>query len=652
MKTFLRPASLACGALILGLLAAHGAAAAAADEAAFPPITDEERALTSVPGEPNAPAVVLFKKGELLMAGYGRFAGSLASHLRVQVRRKILTEAGRSDGEVAVVHSDSLRLQGFSGRTVLPDGRVVPVPADAQFQRRTSEARKTFVTTVAFPAVQVGAILDYQYEVVFSSPYLLEPWYFSEEVPVRHAEIVYRTPKGWNYRIWHRAPLGVKIEEAKQESSKGNELRAWADNLPPVPADPYGPPFADLASQMLLLPAVYSDIRTTRSLLATWLSTSRLLNQDYLQVIEDTGDLPKRAREIAGAGDLRHKAEALYRFVRDMIQTQPGGGVFVDPERSSLRKILAERRGTAVEKALLLQAMLREAGIGSLLVWAADRNRVTIDDRLPYPVWFDTVLVIIELDFERIFLDPASPDAGFGQIRPSYEGTPARIFETARSVMLPETPYDKNLRRAEVDLALDAKGRLAGSGTLRLTGLPAAERLHWKDDAARTGQAWKEWLTQRWRDFRIDGVQVAESAEERKVTVTWSMAQREEETLGDEASVTPSAPLGPATQPFGEAERTIDVIFDDPGRDEVELRLRWPEGWSLDQRPAPAALDGPAGALSSTLALDAERRTLVYRRRFDLTHRRLSSRADYDAVRNLFGEVAKNDAQKLTLVRR
>ena len=66
------PALLAC--LILALLGVRGAAAAD-----FPPITDAERALTSVPGEPNAPAVVLFKKGEFLMAGYGLRSGLSSS---------------------------------------------------------------------------------------------------------------------------------------------------------------------------------------------------------------------------------------------------------------------------------------------------------------------------------------------------------------------------------------------------------------------------------------------------------------------------------------------------------------------------------------------------------------------------------------------
>src|SRR3954452_8863305 len=335
--------------LILALLASRGAAED------FPPVTDEERALTSVPGEPNAPAVVLFKKGEFLMAGYGRFVGSLASHLRVKARVKILTEAGKSNGEIVIAHDDRLRLQGFAGRTVLPDGRVIPVPADSELRRRTSESRKTFVTAVIFPAVQVGAILDYQYEVTFSSPYLLEPWYFSEEMPVRHAEVVYETPRNWTYQIWSRSPLGVKITLEKQKSSKGYEVRAWADGLPAVPVDPYGPPYADLASTMMLLPSLYMR----QWMMSSWLATAWWATRLYSQMTSDSGYLPKKVRAIAGTCDLHQKAEALYRFVRDDIQTQPGDGVLVDTDRTSLREVFAERRGTAFEKATLPSAMPR-----------------------------------------------------------------------------------------------------------------------------------------------------------------------------------------------------------------------------------------------------------------------------------------------------
>ncbi|HEY4597149.1 MAG TPA: hypothetical protein VIJ02_12170, partial [Thermoanaerobaculia bacterium] len=166
-----------------------------------------------------------------------------------------------------------------------------------------------------------------------------------------------------------------------------------------------------------------------------------------------------------------------------------------------------------------------------------------------------------------------------------------------------------------------------------------------------TLQAWQEWLEERYKDFRISDLRAAESGDERKVTVTWSMAQREEEALGDEATLVPSSPLGPARQPFLEAERQLDLIFDYPSRDEVELRLRWPAAWSLEGRPAPAQRTAPCGELTTSVDLSSGERTLVYRRRLDLTRRKLGS-GEYEAVRGLFGEAEKNDGQKLTLVRR
>jgi hypothetical protein len=43
-------------------------------------------------------------------------------------------------------------------------------------------------------------------------------------------------------------------------------------------------------------------------------------------------------------------------------------------------------------------------------------------------------------------------------------------------------------------------------------------------------------------------------------------------------------------------------------------------------------------------------RTLFYRRRFEVTRRRLSSKSEYEAVRALFGAAAKSDGESVVLV--
>jgi transglutaminase-like putative cysteine protease len=639
--------------VLAGLLSLLSSPLRAAD---FPPISDEERALTAVPGEPNALAVVLFKKGEFLMMGYGQAAGGLASHLRIEARVKILTEAGKSNGEILIAHSDFTKLEGFEGRTVLPDGRILPVPADARFVRKASLSRKTFATAVAFPAVEVGAILDYRYELVFESPFLFDPWYFSEELPVRHSEIVFKTAPGWQMRPWSRAPFGAKIQQEQQSTPQGEVLRAWAEDLPAVPDDPYGPPYADLATQMMLLPVLRGlGPYGPQPLFDKWSSLSWLLGKTYEEVRRKDLGVAQQARRIAASGSPRQKTEALYRFVRDEIETRPEPGVFID-SAAALRTILTEHRGSPAEKALLLQTMLKAVGIDSALVWAGDRNRGDVDFQVVNPNWFDTVLVLVELNGERSFLDPSDRALAFGQLRPGHEGTTALMPRSAAQwqVRLPEAPLEQNARHAEIDLALDEQGRLSGRGSLRLTGARAWERMSSERNEAQPVQTWEAWLAERFRDFQISGVESVEAPDERKIVVTWSMAQRQEEVLGDEASVVPSAPLEPVIQPLLQpsSRRKTMVMFDYAERNEVELHLRWPESWKAESLPEPTALENQVGALAVSVELKPSERSLVYRRRFDIARRLLRSPQEYDQAQLLFGEAAKSDAQKLLLVRR
>jgi transglutaminase-like putative cysteine protease len=637
--------------LILALLAVLPGALRAQEPAVFPPVTDEERALTAVAGEPNAPAVVLFRKGELEMSGYGRFFGSLASHLRVQGRVKILTEEGKNNGELVLGHSDVTRLESFSGRTVLPDGRVLPIPSGARFERRLSKSHRAYVTSVAFPAVQVGAILDYQYELVFRSPLYLEPWYFSDDLPVRYSEIVYRIAKDWKMLNGSRSPLGPVIHQESTDSAAGTTLRAWAENLPSVPADPYGPPFVDLASQMLLLPASNKG----QPILDSWDSAARILYSVYDQAQFRNRGVARKARELAPkSATVRQRAEAIYRFVRDEIQTREEPGVGLDPGEG-MGEVLQARSGSPAQKALLLTTLLRDADVPSSLVWAAHRDRGAIDPRMPNPNAFDTVLVTLRIDGEDFFLDPSTRRLGFGQLRPGYEGTPALVVSAtgAGRVALPARPFQQNLRRAEIDLILDGQGRLAGTGTLRLDGDAALEAADPNADPAAALQSWKDWLGKRFGEFQVSEVKIVQVPGESAQTLTWKVALREEEVLGDEASLEPSVPLGPASQPFVQpaASRKTTVAFDYPWREEVELRLTWPAGWKLDRKPLPAAVNAGMGTFSAAVVADTEKRTLTFRRSFDLFRRLVVRPSEYEEVQALFGAAEKSDGQKIVLVR-
>ncbi|MCP4574153.1 MAG: hypothetical protein GY838_17465, partial [bacterium] len=272
------------------------------------------------------------------------------------------------------------------------------------------------------------------------------------------------------------------------------------------------------------------------------------------------------------------------------------------------------------------------------------------------PWWFDKVLVLVELDGERIFLDPSDRRLAFGRLAPGNEGTPALVVDRKKPevITLPTTPFDQNHRRATLDLALAEDGRVTGSGSLELRGHHAWKHLDRKEGEEETAESWQEWLEGAFEGYEIGELSVAASVEEQQVRVAWALAQREEEVLGDEASLEPSQPLGPAAQPFTlpASRRLTPVQFAFADRDEVELSLSWPAPWVVDVLPEAVDYQGSAGAVLVRIAVDEASHRLTYRRRFDVTGNEFIGPEDYAAIRDLYGEVEKNDAQNLVLVRR
>lgn len=616
------------------------------------PVTEAERTMTSVPEAPNAPAVVLFKKGtfSLLDEKTGRYSPSFT----VEVRRKILTEEGKKYGEVLLFHSKQAKLQDLQGRTVLPDGREVPLPKDALFKRRLSRSEKVFTTSIAFPAVEVGAVLDYRYRIRGASIFYMEPWYFQEEVPTLFSQVSYEIPSQVTVRSYIWDPLKVGIEQGSTKTADGGRVWASGRNLPAIPDEPFAFPYEDLSSWYLLAPVLIKDpIKTTR-LFETWATACELFSDEYEKALKKSAAAGRKAQEIAGPGDPRSKAEAVYRFVRDHIETEglPGVGL---QDGTTADSILAAKRGDYAGKALLLQAMLRAAGLQARAVWAADRESGLFATDFPNPRWFDRVLVAVDLDGRRVFLDPSDRSLAFGSLPPAVEGMPALLYDRTapKIVKLPQTPYTENGRLAKVDLEIDGEGRVTGKGSLTLTGHHAWAKLHWEPSAEETVEAWKKWLEESYREHTVSDVRVRESVEERRVEVTWSLAQREEEVLGDEATLSPSLPLGPVKQHFhaDPASRFSPVLFTFADRDEVELTVRWPEGWQPDKLPKEMRHDTAAGAMITTVEWADGARTLTYRRRFDIKHRELG-KPQYPMIQALYTRVEKSDAEALVLLRK
>lgn len=645
---------------VLTALALAGAALlwAPAAAAAFPPVPDSARQLTEVAGSPDAAAVVLDEKAEFWIQN---LRDPRPSTLRVFRRVKVLTAEGAEDwGEVEIAHSREWRLSNFEGRTVLPDGRELAVDQDSVFRRVSSRSEKEFVTAAAFPAVAPGAILDLSYELSVDSIFFLEPWFFQAGIPVLRSEIEYHIPSNVAVKVWGSSLPGQEFQQTVDNEKDGRRLRVWLEDLPPIPDEPFSRPAADLSARFMLVPTEIDVPGGRVQLMSSWKEVCKLMDE---QVYESLGRKSKavrqKVREVrrAAPDGGRALAEALFRYVRDEVRTAPRYSVFTR-SKVTLEDIMEEGVGTLAEKALLLQALLREADLDTRLLWVADRRDGLVDPSVANPSWFEKVIVQVQVPEEggtrAVLLDPSDRRLGFGHLHAHNEGVVAVLYDVKdpKVATTPETPAALNRRSAEVDLTLDAEGRLSGGGTLTLSGHHATRNLQRSEEEDAGADSWREWLAERWPGFEISELAVSEDLEGRQITVTFQLRQRPEEVLGDESSLALARPLGPVDQPFQltPEERRTPVMLSFGDIDAVTTTVTWPEGWEVELVPEELQLNNAAGLASVTTTVDAEARSLTYQRTFMVKRREFVDSPQYGALRALFGDLEARDAQSLVLV--
>jgi hypothetical protein len=620
-------------------------ALAAPAMAEFPPVTTGEKALTEVANDPDAAAVVLFHKGELHFQDLGKHI--FESKFTIRKRIKILKESAIEEyGEIDVPLYQGLRLKKLEGRTVQPDGTVLPL--NTQGEKQISKRDNLRLKVAAFDGVAVGSILDFELVVRLESVTHFEFWFFHNRIPTLYSEMLYIVPPQMGYQPLLREAARGTIQQHYEENARGRILKVWAENLRGIPDEPYGFPLADMSAQFMLLLTEYNDRGYMIPLFQNWKTTCELYQQFYKDRLRKDGDAKKKAKALAGSGSKLDQAANVYRFVRDEIRP-----ALLNDHEGTADSTLKAGRGDSEAQAILLKAMLEGLKIPADLVWTGYRRYGRIDLNAANPGWFNHTVVRLQLDNEALFLDPYTADLGFGRLPPGIEGMPAVVYDPKKpeQITLPSNHYADNQRKVRLDLSVDEAGRLSGSGVLELTGHHAWRYLGWKDTEEETRDAWVEWLEEELGTFAVEEVKVTEKVADQLLEVEWAMAQREEEVLGDEVSFKPSRPLGPVTQPFTSNRRT-PVLFSFADVEASEVIVRWPEGWEAEVLPAGADFASDAGVMQAETTPLEEGSGIRYRRSFEITENEILGSAAYRAIYDLYTAAEKSDAQELVLVRR
>lgn len=676
--------------LSVAVVATSAISVSAAD---FPPITVEEKAMIEVVGHPRTAAVLLFERGTFELEADGKDSVSV---LAVQGRLKILAADGTQYGNVTMRHRGNGRIQAFRGRTVQKDGTIL----EANGWQAVEETN-----AVEMPGVEVGAIIDFEYEVGFDSILALKPWLFQDRIPILESRIEYHVPGHIGFTPWVKAqPDKIQVETENLEP--GWIVRATMKDMPAIPDEVFAYPIADLSNQFLVLPLQYVTVDAGTDLLMSWEGVKNLYEKKYARFRKGRA-VKKKARALAGGETNLENARVLYRWVRDEIETDPEPGVEVYKGRRA-DDVIDEGRGTPTEKVLLLQAMLDAIKIEADLVWATRRSSGLADLNAPNPGWFDLAILKADIGEASALLDPSDRRLEFGQLSPDLEGTqgvvlgqrtpPGMIigersaegewvslnttsnlgswgvsispghrgaasdrresevmrdrvkeFQTPKIITLPVAPSDLNRRKSEVRLEIGVNGRLSGTGKVEFGGHSAWKRMAAGDQGS-LGRHWQEWLQERLGDFQVDQVEVDQDPATRRIALSWKMEQSPSEGGIEQISVDLSRPLGPVSQPFESSTRYTPVLLDYESSEEVNVSLTWAENWKVNIEPTVENLKNDSGEAFATIELDRENRSLEYTRRLGFKRREFNDSKQLTELKHLYDQAREQDLQRLGLV--
>jgi hypothetical protein len=391
------------------------------DASGWPEISPEEKALTKVAEDPEANAVVLLKSRDSRIAPQ---ADDFVNVMKYEWRAKILTERGKSYGEVHIRAGKSSRVDQIEARTIKPDGTVVPLAPDQIFEKVVLQAGGVKLTEKVFnlPAVEVGSILEYRYVRHDNGIFFLDPWFFAGEEYTVRSHVSQILPAGMSYSILCDLCPAVQpvITDWRDGKDKGQMYSMDLRGLPGYREERMMPPERETTPRLEMVLNVWKG-RYTEAIgrqdrfFTDWESVARYVSFNYGHMMKDGQSALKPVVDdwVKGIADPQEKVKTILRHVRDDFRYLPwdnvyGGGL------SSIATILKDKVADNEEKGVLLYAALKTAGIDGNFVLVAGKDIGSLNPKFYSLTQFTHVVVAIgDAGSGRKFLDPTVSYAPF-----------------------------------------------------------------------------------------------------------------------------------------------------------------------------------------------------------------------------------------------
>ncbi|MDQ7822990.1 MAG: DUF3857 domain-containing protein [Candidatus Eremiobacteraeota bacterium] len=392
---------------------------------------------------------------------------------------KIIDKKGveRFSQVVRTYCGDRQEVSVIMARTIQPDGTSIQVPStaieDGPFPalKGVPLYKNLRVKIIKFPQVKEGSLVEYQLKTIGLKPYPGQPFWetsFTQDMGgLRETSFFLEVPRA---RVVHYFTPGHKngMYEPRVSTQGGRKIMTWQfRNVEPISEEIAMPPVQDIASRILVGSFTsWDEVGTLlRSLMESHLACTAAMKEHF-------------AREVGNTTG-EEALKKIYRLLlkeREVENIGFGTGGYEFNDASAL---YSEKNVISRDFALLVLALLRDAGIEAYPVLVGSSAMGGIYREIPIIQQFDTVLVMARVEGKRYWIDGTGVSTELGLLPSEIQGRPALIVYD-KGTELTTTPcsnYEANREELRGEIKLGADGSVDGVIKMSEYG---ANKLQWQ----------------------------------------------------------------------------------------------------------------------------------------------------------------------------
>jgi hypothetical protein len=558
------------------------------------------------------------------------------------------------------------RIRDFQGWLIPPGGKAIPYAKNRILDVALSrdyvydEARaKVLECGSAAP----GSVFAWEVTEEEKTVFTQDRYSFQGRDPVLVSRFILNLPPAWEAR-------GIVLNHEKIEPQVASGAYTWElRNLPSIEHEDYSPSISALAPHLAVSYFPPADNRGGLQGLKDWTAVSNWLAAlvDPAAAVTDTVRAKALQLTANAPGDL-DKIRAIATFVQQTnyvevsLNITRGGGYTPHTAAESL----ARNYGDCKDKATLMRALLKAVGIDSYLVTISADDRTYVRPEWASPEQFDHAIIAVKVSGgvalptvmadsplgRLLIFDPTDSITPVGSLPSEEQGSYALVIAASDGALLkmPLLPAGASRIEATVEAIMSANGGLTASVQRQYFGqsgipLRAVDKLRGHEEVQKR---FERGFTRRPGGVTVKTVTMEGNDESRLAVKLDLTAERFGQMMQDRLLIVRPGTLSSGGEYYFTSRKRSSPVKLEADLRHDSIKLKVPEGFKLDELPAPAKVDSAYGSIQATWAVrDGE---ILMEQTLEIRDMVVPA-SDFAQVRDFFDKVAGLEGAPVVLIR-